>query len=97
GHTGIIKSGPRAGQKIKVGVLDTGIDYNHPDLKAVYKGGHDLVNNVGFDANGNIKYVDDNDPMETTYEDWVNAKANPDAYGPPPADYKQYITSHGSH
>ncbi|MEH6936749.1 InlB B-repeat-containing protein [Bacillus sp. JJ664] len=97
GHTGIIKSGPRAGQKIKVGVLDTGIDYNHPDLKAVYKGGHDLVNNEGFDANGNIKYVDDNDPMETTYEDWVNAKANPDAYGPPPADYKQYITSHGTH
>ncbi|WP_223593320.1 S8 family serine peptidase [Neobacillus bataviensis] len=97
GHTGIIKSGPRAGQKIKVGVLDTGIDYNHPDLKAVYKGGHDLVHNVGFDANGNIKYVDDLDPMETTYDDWVAAKANPDAYGPPPADYKLYITSHGSH
>ncbi|NWQ43506.1 S8 family serine peptidase [Bacillus sp. EB106-08-02-XG196] len=97
GHTGIIKSGPRAGQKVKVGVLDTGIDYNHPDLKTVYKGGHDLVSNVGFDANGNIKYVDDLDPMETTYDDWVNAKANPDAYGPPPADYKQYITSHGSH
>jgi hypothetical protein len=35
GNTGIIKSGPRAGQKVKVGILDTGIDYNHPDLKAV--------------------------------------------------------------
>ncbi|PEQ96127.1 hypothetical protein CN481_02005 [Bacillus sp. AFS006103] len=98
GHTGIIKSGPRAGQKVKVGVLDTGIDYNHPDLKAVYKGGHDLVNNVGIDPNGNVKYVDDLDPMETTYEDWVAAKANPDlVVGPPPADYKQYITEHGSH
>ena len=26
------------GKGIKVGVLDTGIDYNHPDLKDVYKG-----------------------------------------------------------
>ena len=25
------------GKGIKVGVLDTGIDYNHPDLKDVYK------------------------------------------------------------
>ncbi|KON82817.1 hypothetical protein AF332_27865, partial [Sporosarcina globispora] len=98
GHTGIIKSGPRAGQKVKIGVLDTGIDYNHPDLKAVYKGGHDLVNNKGFDANGNVIYEDDHDPMETIYDDWVAAKANPDpVVGPPPADYKQYITSHGTH
>ncbi|PEJ60843.1 hypothetical protein CN692_01780 [Bacillus sp. AFS002410] len=98
GNTGIIKSGPRAGQKVKVGVLDTGIDYNHPDLKAVYKGGHDFVNNVGLDANGNVKWVDDHDPMETTYDDWVAAKGNPDPIaGPPPSDYKQYITSHGTH
>lgn len=45
------------GKGIKVGVLDTGIDYTHPDLKDVYKGGYDFVNN-------------DTDPMETTYEDW---------------------------
>ncbi|MFF2447966.1 S8 family serine peptidase [Neobacillus sp. NPDC058068] len=97
GHTGIIKSGPRAGQKVKVGVLDTGIDYNHPDLKAVYKGGHDLVNNT-VDGDGNIIFVDDLDPMETTYDDWVAAKTRPDPIaGPPPADYKQYITSHGTH
>ncbi|MBT2737381.1 S8 family serine peptidase [Bacillus sp. ISL-7] len=97
GNTGIIKKGPRQGQKIKVGVLDTGIDYNHPDLKAVYKGGHDFVNNT-VDANGNVTFVDDHDPMETTYDDWVAAKSNPDPMvGPPPPDYKQYITEHGSH
>jgi uncharacterized repeat protein (TIGR01451 family) len=45
------------GEGTKVGVLDTGIDYNHPDLKAAYKGGYDFVDN-------------DKDPMETTYEDW---------------------------
>lgn len=46
------------GQGIKVGVLDTGIDYNHPDLKDVYKGGYDFVEN-------------DSDPMETTREQWL--------------------------
>lgn len=48
------------GKGIKVGVLDTGVDYNHPDLKEAYKGGYDFVNN-------------DADPMETTYQDWIKA------------------------
>jgi subtilisin family serine protease len=46
------------GDGIKVGVLDTGIDYNHPDLKDVYKGGYDLVDN-------------DENPMETTPADQI--------------------------
>ncbi|QKE73432.1 S8 family serine peptidase [Arthrobacter citreus] len=45
------------GKGVKVGILDTGIDYNHPDLKGAFKGGYDFVDN-------------DNDPMETTYADW---------------------------
>lgn len=40
------------GSGIKVGVIDTGVDYNHPSLKDAYKGGYDLVD-------------DDNDPFET--------------------------------
>ncbi|WP_139892081.1 MULTISPECIES: S8 family serine peptidase [unclassified Bacillus (in: firmicutes)] len=40
------------GKGVKVGVIDTGIDYRHPDLKANYKGGYDLVDQ-------------DEDPMET--------------------------------
>jgi subtilisin len=39
------------GTGIKVAVLDTGIDYTHPDLKANYLGGYDFVNR-------------DNDPMD---------------------------------
>ncbi|WP_285800661.1 MULTISPECIES: S8 family serine peptidase [unclassified Exiguobacterium] len=48
------------GEGIKVGVLDTGVDYNHPDLKNVYKGGYDYIDN-------------DSNPMEATYEDWKNS------------------------
>ena len=40
------------GKGVKVGVIDTGIDYTHPDLQRAYKGGRDLVDH-------------DADPMET--------------------------------
>src|SRR5699024_3544529 len=40
------------GKGVKVGVIDTGIDYDHPDLQENFKGGYDLVD------------LDD-DPMET--------------------------------
>ena len=40
------------GKGIKVGIIDTGIDYTHPDLRDSYKGGRDLVDG-------------DADPMET--------------------------------
>ncbi|AZB40907.1 peptidase S8 [Bacillus sp. FJAT-42376] len=40
------------GKGIKVGVIDTGMDYLHPDLRRNYAGGYDLVD-------------DDRDPMET--------------------------------
>lgn len=44
------------GKGIKIGVIDTGIDYNHPDLHKPYKGGRDLVDG-------------DSDPMETNTEE----------------------------
>lgn len=44
------------GKGVKIGVVDTGIDFNHPDLKLNFRGGYDLVD------------LDD-DPMETTEEE----------------------------
>ncbi|WP_339149029.1 MULTISPECIES: S8 family serine peptidase [unclassified Sutcliffiella] len=48
------------GKGIKVAVLDTGIDYHHPDLQDVYRGGYDFVD-------------EDDDPMEATYSDWLES------------------------
>ena len=46
-----ISLGRVTGQGVKVAVLDTGIDYTHPDLAIVYSGGYDYVS-------------DDNDPKD---------------------------------
>lgn len=34
-----------SGKGLKVGVIDTGVDYKHPDLKDAYKGGYDSFDN----------------------------------------------------
>ncbi|MDY6917264.1 MAG: S8 family peptidase [Chloroflexota bacterium] len=48
--TSIVPEG-NAGDGIKLAVVDSGIDYDHPDLAGNYKGGYDFVNN-------------DSDPMD---------------------------------
>ncbi|QED48062.1 S8 family serine peptidase [Cytobacillus dafuensis] len=66
------------GKGVKVGVIDSGVDYNHPDLKDAFKGGYDFVDN-------------DNDPMETTYEDWKKS------VDPEFNNGISYYTEHGTH
>ncbi|MCF3942737.1 S8 family serine peptidase [Oceanobacillus alkalisoli] len=51
-QAGEVPAHAHTGKNIKVGVIDTGIDYTHPDLKDNFAGGYDL-----FDL--------DEDPMET--------------------------------
>ncbi|SDZ45635.1 minor extracellular serine protease Vpr [Evansella caseinilytica] len=43
------------GKGVKVAIIDTGIDYDHPDLKKNYHGGYDVID-------------EDDDPMETQQE-----------------------------
>ncbi|PEJ60551.1 hypothetical protein CN692_00220 [Bacillus sp. AFS002410] len=85
------------GKGIKVAVLDTGVDYNHPDISPAYKGYRAQAGVDPKTINPNsVKgwdFVDnDADPMETTYADWVKAgKPNPTNNG------SDYYTEHGTH
>ncbi|MBS3793893.1 MAG: S8 family serine peptidase [Candidatus Thorarchaeota archaeon] len=48
-----VVSGNVAGNGIKVAILDTGIDYTHPDLDDVYSGGYDYVDDDSDPKDGN--------------------------------------------
>lgn len=69
------------GAGVTVAVLDTGIDYNHPDLEHAYQGGYDCID-------------DDSDPMETTYQDFLDSGA---WYEFNPYTGSSYYTDHGTH
>jgi subtilisin len=42
---GLVHAAGTRGAGVKVAVIDSGVDYNHPDLAANYAGGYDFVNN----------------------------------------------------
>jgi protocatechuate 3,4-dioxygenase beta subunit len=56
---GTVHSAGNTGDGVTVAVIDTGIDYNHPDLKDNYAGGYDFVNkdNNPMDDNGHGTHV----------------------------------------
>ena len=51
--------GITTGTGVKVGIIDTGINYNHPDLAGAYTGGYDYVNKDTYpvDDNGHGTHV----------------------------------------
>ncbi|CAG9621166.1 S8 family serine peptidase [Sutcliffiella rhizosphaerae] len=78
------------GENVKVAVLDTGIDYDHPDFEGVYKGGFNFVPHTV----GPTGYARDrafNDPYETSPLDRPGNRAEFNANG------SSFYTSHGTH
>ena len=75
------------GEGVKVAVLDTGIDYEHPDLKDVYKGGYNFIPHNSDYARDRA----DDDPYETTPED------KPEHMPEFLPTGQSFYTSHGTH
>src|SRR5690625_2569023 len=75
------------GKGIKVGVIDTGIDYEHPDLRNIYQGGKNFVEHDEDYA----RKRDDDDPYETSPEDRPDHMPEFDEIG------NSFYTSHGTH
>ncbi|WKA54016.1 S8 family serine peptidase [Planococcus shixiaomingii] len=74
------------GEGVKVAVLDTGIDPDHPEFKGVYKGGKNFVKH-------SFRYTKpraDNDPSETKPSERPSNVPEIDESGDP------YATSHGT-
>jgi subtilisin family serine protease len=75
------------GENVKVAVLDTGIDYNHPDFEGVYKGGFNFVpHNTGYTRDRAF-----DDPYETSPLDRPDNRAEFNANG------SSFYTTHGTH
>ncbi|MDN4605947.1 S8 family serine peptidase [Sporosarcina sp. F6_3S_P_2] len=76
------------GQGIKVAVLDTGIDADHPDFKGIYKGGKNFVPHTGNDY---ARPRADNDASETSP---LDRPENRPVYN---SNGRSFYTSHGTH
>ncbi|WP_370355256.1 S8 family serine peptidase [Lysinibacillus sp. S2017] len=76
------------GQGIKVAVLDTGIDTNHPEFAGIYKGGKNFVPHTGSDY---ARPRSDDDASETSPLDRPANRAEFNANG------SAFYTSHGTH
>ncbi|MFD1861945.1 S8 family serine peptidase [Planococcus chinensis] len=75
------------GQGVKVAVLDTGIDPNHPEFKGIYKGGKNFV---PFSPHYTVKRAPD-DASETRPSERPPSLPKVDAFGFP------FETFHGTH
>ncbi|MEC0241272.1 S8 family serine peptidase [Paenibacillus dokdonensis] len=80
------------GQGVKVGVVDTGIDYYHPELKDIYKGGHNFITQVVDGSDKGYARTRGDDPYETTPRDRPANRPLLD-----PTTSEPFNTEHGTH
>ncbi|WP_312471361.1 S8 family serine peptidase [Neobacillus sp.] len=78
------------GKNVKVAVLDTGIDYYHPEFEGVYKGGYNFIDQSK--ATEYTRNRANNDPYETTPVDRPANKPEVD-----PTTGNPFYTEHGTH
>ena len=76
------------GQGIKVAVIDTGIDPDHPEFQGIYKGGKNFVPHTGTDY---ARPRAEDDPSETSPLDRPSHRAEFNANG------SSFYTTHGTH
>ena len=76
------------GEGIKVAVLDTGIDYHHPEFAEIYKGGFNFVPHNGNDYTAPRA---DDDPYETTPSERPDHRPEYNSSG------LSFYTDHGTH
>lgn len=76
------------GQGIKVAVLDTGIDADHPEFQGIYKGGKNFVPHTGTDY---ARPRADDDASETSP---IDRPANRPEFN---ANGSSFYTTHGTH
>ena len=76
------------GQGIKVAVIDTGIDADHPEFQGIYKGGKNFVPHTGTDY---ARPRAEDDASETSPLDRPAHRAEFNANG------SSFYTSHGTH
>ncbi|MHC0037552.1 S8 family serine peptidase [Pseudoneobacillus sp. C159] len=77
------------GQNVKVAVLDTGIDYHHPEFEGVYKGGYNFIKQTS--TAGYARTRIDTDPYETSPLDRAANMPEFDVNG------NSFYTDHGTH
>jgi minor extracellular serine protease Vpr len=77
------------GQNVKVAVLDTGIDYNHPEFEGVYKGGYNFISQTPTAGYARTRANDN--PYETSPLDRAAHMPEFDEDG------SSFYTDHGTH
>ncbi|WP_210470074.1 S8 family serine peptidase [Sporosarcina sp. 6E9] len=74
------------GKGVKVGVIDSGIDYHHPAFENIYKGGNNFIPPAGYTVPREF-----NDPYETMPSE------RPDGVPEYNGNGSSFFTSHGTH